>query len=162
MGHNLFIEMHLQIQTMATKALFFLTLLFLCGCKENPGQTRKEIVINFSNLDQYVPSKEHTGVTLLKSFILDRQCDSTANIFFANVFLCKVNIDKGDTLLVFNICSKAPKFLYDNYDPRDRDIIIDSSRVSKGYPAKVISNVDDSTLKKYHKYIVADLIKLQY
>lgn len=134
--------------------LIFIVLAFLSlGCKS-------PIAIKFSNFEKYSPTEEHTSVILLRSFIINNKCDSAKGIFFANAFLCKTAVS-GDTVIIYSICKPPYPFLKENYKD-ERDLIIDSSKIFRNYPEEVYVNIADSILKKKYKYIVADLIKLEY
>lgn len=104
--------------------------------------------------------EEHTSVILVKSFIVDRKCDSAKQIFYANIFLCKTTL-KNDTIMVLNFCKPPYDFLKENYKD-ERDLIIDSSKVLKSYPNQATVDIDDSIVKKGYRFIVADITRLEY
>lgn len=118
------------------------------------------VAVKFLDFAKYSLKEEHTSVILLKSFITNEKCDSTKQKSCANVFLCKTAV-QNDTLMVFSICKPPYNFLKENYK-EERDLIIDSSKVFKSYPEQVFVNIEDSVLKKGYKYVVVDLIKLEY
>jgi hypothetical protein len=123
------------------------------GCKS-------PVSIKFSDFKKYMVKEEHTSVELLKSFITKRKCDSEKRAFYANAFLCRTTVT-NDTILVFTICKPQYDFLKENYKD-ERDLIIDTSKVFKSYPDQVFVNIQDSIIKKGHKFIVADLTRLEY
>jgi hypothetical protein len=127
---------------------------FLVASCKNP------VTIKLSDFKKYLLKEEHTSVILLKSFIVDRKCDSTKQRFYANAFLCKTAI-KNDTIIVFSICKPSYSFLKENYKD-ERDLIIDSSKVFKSFPEQIFVNIEDSILKKRYQFVVSDLIKLEY
>jgi hypothetical protein len=137
---------------MSCKLLLFIVFL-TTSCKNS-------VSINFSDFKSYLVKEEHTSVILLKSFIVNRKCDSTKQSFYANAFLCKTTVT-NDTILVFSICKPPYDFLKANYKD-ERDLIIDSSKVLKSYPDQVFVNIEGSILKKGYRFIVADLTRLEY
>ena len=104
--------------------------------------------------------EEHTPVILIKSFIVDRKCDSAKQLFYANIYLCKTNPD-NDTIMVLNFCKPPYGFLRENHND-ERDLIIDSSMVFQSYPNNATVDIDDSIIKKGYRFIVADIRRLEY
>ena len=104
--------------------------------------------------------EEHNTVILIKSFIVNRKCDSARKIFYANIFLCKTN-SNNDTIMVLSFCKPPYEFIKENYKD-DRDLIIDSSKVMQSYPNQATVDIDDSIIKKRYKFIVADITRLEY
>lgn len=137
---------------MIYKFLLILTLLF--------SSCSNFTTIKLSDFNKYMLKEEHTPVILIKSFIVDRKCDSAKQIFYANVFLCKTNPD-NDTIMVLNFCKPPFDFLKGNYK-EERDLIIDSTMVLQSYPSQAIVDIDDSIYKKGYKFIVADITRLEY
>jgi hypothetical protein len=136
--------------------LFILILIFFnTSCNGD-----KPIVITLSNYKKYSLKEEHTSVILLNSFVTNNKCHSSANIFYANIFMCKTTFG-SDTILVFSLCKKPYDFLKNDYKG-ERDLIIDSAKVVSNIPNQVLSRIDDTVLKKGYSYIFTDLIKLEY
>jgi len=108
----------------------------------------------------YEVNERHTGVTLLKSFILDIECNKDDNTLYANVFLCQTNVS-SDTILVFSICKQAYEFLNSNYKD-EKELSIDSLTIVKSIPELLKVSVDRSIINKKYKFIIGDITKLEY
>jgi hypothetical protein len=137
----------------------FLIIFFFSSCRTERIET---VIVNLEGLKKYSLTEEHTSILLLKSFILDKDCEKSDNRKYANAFLCSVP-ETGDTIIVLNICEKASDFLSSNYDFKsDNDLILDSGKVAKQYPKEVVTNIDSNIYSRHYPFIVADIIKLLY
>ena len=135
--------------------IFVIISMFLFSCSQNTLLT-----VKLSELEMYEVNERHTGVILLKSFILNKECKKDDDILYANVFLCQTNVS-SDTILVFSICKRAYEFLHSNYRD-ERDLTIDSFTIVKSIPELLKVNVDSSILNKKYKFIIGDITKLEY
>lgn len=116
--------------------------------------TEKENLVRVSELKEFSIRNKTIEIVLLKSFISKLTCDSLKHLIYANAFLCKVN-KSDDTIIVFNICEKAPLFLIPDY-AGPRGLVIDSSKVVRSYPGEILTIIDDQALNRY-QYIIADI-----
>ena len=135
--------------------IFVIISMFLFSCSQNTLLT-----VKLSELEMYEVNERHTGVILLKSFILNKECKKDDDILYANVFLCQTNVS-SDTILVFSICKRAYEFLHSNYRD-ERDLTIDSLTIVKSIPELLKVNVDSTILNKKYKFIIGDITKLEY
>ena len=135
--------------------IFIVISIFLFSCYQKPL-----VLVKLSKLEMYEVNERHTGVTLLKSFILDIECNKDDNTLYANVFLCQTNVS-SDTILVFSICKQAYEFLNSNYKD-EKELSIDSLTIVKSIPELLKVSVDRSILNKKYKFIIGDITKLEY
>ncbi len=116
--------------------------------------------INLSELTNYPIIQRQTEITLLKSFIINEDCNDHANEKkFSDVFLAKVK-NTNDTILIFSICKKTYPFLRNDFKG-PRWLVIDSETVAKQIPSTVISIIDKSILDKNYKIVVSDINNLE-
>jgi hypothetical protein len=127
-----------------------LVVLFNTGC-----QSENFVPINLSEYQEYSLTKSRTELTLVKSFINDKECDRMKDVIYANAFICKID-NMPDTIIVFSICSKAYKFLKNDYKG-PLWLILDSSKVVQNHPAVVFTNVDKSVLLRKYRYVIGDI-----
>jgi len=135
--------------------IFIVISIFLFSCYQKPL-----VLVKLSKLEMYEVNERHTRVTLLKSFILDIECNKDDNTLYANVFLCQTNVS-SDTILVFSICKQAYEFLNSNYKD-EKELSIDSLTIVKSIPELLKVSVDRSILNKKYKFIIGDITKLEY
>jgi hypothetical protein len=140
--------------TMRYRTLFALIVLCNTGCQNN-----NFVPVNLSESQEYSLGKSRTELTLIKSYINDKDCGKVNEAVYANAFICKVD-DKPDTIIVFSICSKAYKFLRNDYKG-PRWLIIDSSKVVQNHPSIILSNIDKSILLRKYRYVIGDINNLE-
>lgn len=136
---------------------YFLIILipyFIISCSD-----RKLQKINLSKLTNYPIIQRQTEITLLKSFIINEDCNNHTNEKFSDVFLAKVK-NTNDTILIFSICKKTYPFLRNDFKG-PRWLVIDSETVAKQIPSTVISIIDKSILDKNYKIVVSDINNLE-
>lgn len=136
---------------------YFLIILipyFIISCSD-----RKLQKINLSKLTNYPIIQRQTEITLLKSFIINEDCNNHTNEKFSDVFLAKVK-NTNDTILIFSICKKTYPFLRNDFKG-PRWLVIDSETVAKQIPSTVISIIDKSFIDKKYKIVVSDINNLE-
>lgn len=109
----------------------------------------------FSHFEEYSLNKPQVEITLLKSFISDKNCDSIQGVFYASAFLCKIE-KTNDTIIVLNICRRPDEFLKREYEG-PKGFRIDSSSVHNSHPERVFATIDESILARKYKYLIADI-----
>lgn len=140
---------------MRKKLFTLLTILFNLSCT-----SEKNEVINLSELKQYSITQRQTEITLLKSFVLNKDCNvQQTKERFADVFLAKVK-NTNDTILVFSVCRKTFPFLKSDYKGA-RWLVIDSLKIAKDFPQEVNTSVDKSIDIKKYKIIVSEINNLE-
>ena len=136
---------------------YFLIILipyFIISCSD-----RKLQKINLSELTNYPIIQRQTEITLLKSFIINEDCNNHTNEKFSDVFLAKVK-NTNDTILIFSICKKTYPFLRNDFKG-PRWLVIDSETVANQIPSTVISIIDKSFIDKKYKIVVSDINNLE-
>lgn len=140
---------------MGKKLFILLMILFNLSCT-----TEKNEIINLLELKQYSVTQRQTEVILLKSFVLNKDCnDPKIKERFADVFLAKVK-NTNDTILVFSVCRKTFPFLKSDYKGA-RWLVIDSLKIAKDFPKEVNTSVDKSIDIKKYKIIVSEINNLE-
>ena len=127
---------------------------FFINCSD-----RKLQKINLSELTNYPIIQRQTEITLLKSFIINEDCNNHTNEKFSDVFLAKVK-NTNDTILIFSICKKTYPFLRNDFKG-PRWLVIDSETVANQIPSTVISIIDKSFINKKYKIVVSDINNLE-
>lgn len=115
---------------------------------------RPEVLKKYSWPDD----KRQIEITIIRSFILDKDCDNRGNRVFADAFLSKVN-GTNDTILVLSICRKSFDFLKPEYKG-SLWLVIDSSKIESKYPMEIITNIDELVDIKRYKILNAEINNL--
>ena len=138
------------------KGNIFLTMWLCLGLGCGP---KKYQAIKPTDFMQYPwpKGKRQIEIAIIKSFILDKECDS--NRKYADAFLSKVN-DSRDTILVFSVCRKTYDFLRPKYKG-SLWLVVDSANVDTQYPKEIITNVDRSLDIKNYRIIFAEINNLK-
>jgi len=138
--------------------IFFCTLsivaCLIAGCSAKPDlQNRNLYIKGIKRAD--LGSLQCTGVKILETYPNESVC--SGKITNANLYICE-NIENGDTLCVFEACSKIPDFakekLYENF-------CIMKENVRKDVPEIVVISVPKSfKMPSNLKYVFSNLTRL--
>jgi hypothetical protein len=124
------------------------------GCAD-----KKLKIINISELTDYPITQRQTEITLIKSFIINKDCHKQKKDKFSDVFVAKVR-NTNDTILIFSICRKTYPFLKNEYKG-PRWLVLDSGKITKNFRSSVITTIDKSIMVKKYKIIVSEINNLE-
>ena len=139
---------------MKNDILVIIAIIFILSCT-----TKKSEMVNLLELRKYPIFQRQTEVTLINSFIINKECNKSQKEKYADVFLVKVKNTK-DTVLVFSVCKKTFPFLKKEYKG-PQWLVIDSVNVAKSYPTMVITSVDKSIITRKYNFIVTEIYNLE-
>ena len=103
--------------------------------------------------------KGQVEITIIRSFILDKECDITSDRKYADAFLSKVN-DSQDTILILSVCRKTFDFLKPKYNG-PLWLVIDSSNIEAIYPKEILTNIDELLVIKRYKLLCSEINNLK-
>ncbi len=147
-----------SIKELVYNSILLLSLLLLSNCenKKSPvvqrlltlGELRKATID--SNL-------RYISVQILRSYPIQMDCGQ--NVRYANLYICKKNIPRQDTLYVFDECSKAPDFAIDTSVHVEVGFYV--SDMLKVTPKQVTVFVSkEFRMPKNAKYVFVGLVKV--
>jgi hypothetical protein len=121
------------------RSLFLIIILFQFSCSDAPGIEFKKKNIHFGGLHRAVlDSGDYTGIHILQAYINEDSC--SLGKLNANLYLAE-NIRTGDTLYIFDLCSKAPEFIKEDLQ---ENFVIMHEKVKKDIPDSVCILVPQS------------------
>jgi hypothetical protein len=139
---------------MKIKCLLYISLFLYFSCK-----SKNEICLDLKGYKKFEVKDERISVILIKSYENEKKCQT--GVKNANVYLCQV-AETNDTILIFEPCSKMPKFAKNNYEG-ERDLILERKDILNDNFQMFNIIIDDSTLiKKKYYYTVGSLTYLIY
>ncbi len=140
------------------KIIFSFVICLLLGLACSPEKYR---IVRPETLKKYSwrDDKRQIEITIIRSFILDKDCDNNGTREFADAFLSKVN-GTNDTILVLSICKKTFDFLKPKYKG-SLWLVIDSSKIELKYPKEIITNIDELLDIDKYKILNAEINNLK-
>jgi hypothetical protein len=135
----------------------YLFVIFL-GISCSPEKYR---IIKPETLNKYSwpNDKGQVEIKIIRSFILDKECDINGDRKFADAFLSKVN-NSQDTILILSVCRKTFDFLKPKYNG-PLWLIIDSSKIESTYPKEIFTNIDELLVIKRYKLLCSEINNLK-
>ncbi len=138
------------------KTVFTVTVLvcFLVSCSR-----RYEFQVSLASLTPITVQGDRLNVSLIRSYPNTKACDAMQTN--ANLYVC-VDISTLDTILVIEPCRSMPDFAKSDYKGQ-RDLTIEKEDILKQKMESVTISLTDTTIvKRWNRYVLASITKLEY